>query len=171
MIAPAQNLPEEFITQIDEVVSHYPVSKRSAALPLLHLWQERFGYIGADGIEWIANRLELQPINILELVTFYPMFRQEPFGKFHVKVCRTLSCALGGSYKTLEHFKNLTGATGDEHGPMHSPDGRFTVEFVECQATCGTPPVVVINEDFHEKVDEAKVAELVRQCREKELCR
>lgn len=165
MIAPASpELPADFLAQVDETVSHYPVSKRSATLPLLHLWQERFGFISPQAIEWIAARLELQPIHVLELVTFYPMFRQQPFGKFHIRICRTLSCALGGSYQTYAHFKKLTGASGDEHGPIHSPDGRFTIEFVECLASCGTPPVVMVNDDFYEKVDAAKVEELVRNC-------
>jgi len=61
---------------MDEAISHYPADRRrSAALPLLHLWQEHFGFISDEGVNWIANKLHLQPINILELVTFYPMFR------------------------------------------------------------------------------------------------
>lgn len=159
---PTSELPADFITLVDETVSHYPVSKRSAALPLLHLWQERFGYITPNAIDWIAARLDLQPIHILELVTFYPMFRQRAFGTFHIRVCRTLSCALGGSYQTFAHFKKITGATGDDHGPIHSPDGRFTIEFVECLASCGTPPVVMINDDFHENVDPSKADQLLR---------
>ena len=74
--------PNGFEAHIDEVITHYPVSKRSASLPLLHLWQETFGYISPEGIEWIAAKLELQPINILELVTFYPMFRQHRLARF-----------------------------------------------------------------------------------------
>ena len=69
------NLKPETLRRIDEVIPHYPV-KRSAALPLLHLVQEDVGYISQEAIEWIAQKLELQPINIYELVTFYPMFRQ-----------------------------------------------------------------------------------------------
>ena len=74
-------IPAELLAKIDEAISHYPVSKRSASLPLLHLWQEHFGFIRDEAITWIAAKLELQPINILELVTFYPMFRREPAGK------------------------------------------------------------------------------------------
>lgn len=152
-----------FETKVDEVISHYPVSKRSAALPLLHLWQEKFGYVSNQGVHWIAGKLGLEPINILELVTFYPMFRQQPIGKHHIKVCRTLSCALGGAYETCEHFKKITGATGHEHGPVTSPDGKYTVEFVECLASCGTAPVVMVNEDFYEAVDTAKAEEIVKK--------
>lgn len=157
-------IPESLVQQADELISHYPVSKRSAALPLLHLWQEEFGYISEEGIDWIAEKLEVQPINILELVTFYPMFRQEPIGKNHVKVCRTLSCMLGGADKTHACFKKATGIEGgDDHGPLTSPEGDFTIEYVECIASCGTAPVVMINDDFYENVDEAKAEELVRK--------
>ncbi|HEX2099865.1 MAG TPA: NAD(P)H-dependent oxidoreductase subunit E, partial [Candidatus Synoicihabitans sp.] len=87
------NLKPETLTRIDEVIPHYPV-KRSAVLPLLHLIQEDVGYISDGAIEWIAQKLELQPINVYEVVTFYPMFRRQPIGRRHIKVCRTLSCAL-----------------------------------------------------------------------------
>src|SRR5437899_12816871 len=95
-------IPADLLATIDEAISHYPVSKRSASLPLLHLWQEHFGYISDDGVRWIAEKLELQPINILELVTFYPMFRRSPAGSKHIRVCRTLSCSMAGSYQLRE---------------------------------------------------------------------
>ncbi|MFZ0505875.1 MAG: NAD(P)H-dependent oxidoreductase subunit E, partial [Chthoniobacterales bacterium] len=97
-------IPQELADHIDEVITHYPVSKRSATLPLLHLIQEHFGYISDEAITWVAAKLELEPINILELVTFYPMFRQSPPGKHHIRVCRTLSCAMAGSYSLLDTF-------------------------------------------------------------------
>ncbi len=71
---------------------------------LLHALQDHFGYISQEAVEWTAGKLELQPINVYELVTFYPMFRQAPVGKYHLKICRTLSCALGGSYQLHEHL-------------------------------------------------------------------
>ena len=90
---------------MDEAIARYPEEhRRSAAMPLLHLWQEHFGFISDDGVLWIAAKLGLQPINILELVTFYPMFRQKPVGKTHIRVCRTLSCAMAGSYQLMENL-------------------------------------------------------------------
>jgi len=144
---------------MDEAISHYPADRRrSAALPLLHLWQEHFGFISDEGVNWIANKLHLQPINILELVTFYPMFRQQSAGKTHIRVCRTLSCAMAGSYRLME---NLSAAAGidrkiDNNG-MHNPisvsaDGNYSIEFVECLANCGTAPVCMIGETLHENV-------------------
>ncbi len=155
---PPVNLKPDTLRQIDDVITHYPV-KRSAALPLLHLVQEDAGYISTEAIEWIAARLELQPINIYELVTFYPMFRQKPIGRRHIKVCRTLSCALTGGYKVCDEFQKQFGCAPGEI----SPDGEVTIEFVECLASCGSGPVVLIDDDLHERVDPAKVRELSEQ--------
>ncbi|MGA0409301.1 MAG: NAD(P)H-dependent oxidoreductase subunit E, partial [Limisphaerales bacterium] len=102
---------------------------------LLHAFQEHFGYLSKEAIEWIATKLELKPINIYELVTFYPMFRQEPPGKHVIKVCRTLSCALGGSGKLHQHVCNKLGLDPTMHGLQTSKDGKFSVEFVECLAS------------------------------------
>jgi NADH-quinone oxidoreductase subunit E len=152
------NLKPETLRQIDEVIPHYPV-KRSAALPLLHLVQEDVGYISDEAIEWIAQKLELEPINIYELVTFYPMFRRKPIGRRHIKVCRTLSCALMGGYKTCEAFEKEFGT----HRGEVSPDGEVTIEYVECLASCGTAPVVMVDDELHEKVDVAKAKEIAAQ--------
>jgi NADH-quinone oxidoreductase subunit E len=156
--------PDGFEAKADELVTHYPVSKRSASLPLLHHWQETFGYISPAGIEWIAAKLGLQPINILELVTFYPMFREHPIGKIQIKVCRTLSCALAGSQALCEHFRMKCG-TGepDAHGIATSPDKKYSVEFVECIASCGTAPVIMIDDDFHENVTIQRADELLEK--------
>jgi NADH-quinone oxidoreductase subunit E len=158
-------IPSELESRIDEVITHYPVSKRSASLPLLHLIQEHFGYITDEAITWVAQKLELEPINILELVTFYPMFRQEPFGKHHVRVCRTLSCAMAGSYSLLKTFcrhTNIEEHEGQGSHVLRSPDGKYSVEFVECLASCGTGPVCMIDDDFYEAVLEDEVPQLLQ---------
>jgi NADH-quinone oxidoreductase subunit E len=155
------NLKPATLTKIDEVITHYPV-KRSATLPLLHLIQEDVGYIPEEAITWIADKLELQPINVYEVVTFYPMFRRKPIGRRHIKVCRTLSCALMGGYKTCETFEQEF----DTHCGEVSPDGEVTVEFVECLASCGTAPVVLIDDHLHEKVDCEKAKQLADQIKQ-----
>lgn len=160
------NLKPETLARIDEVIPHYP-SKRSATLPLLHLIQEDVGYIPQEAIEWVAARLELQPINVYEVVTFYPMFRQKPIGRRHVKVCRTLSCALLGAYRTCETFEREFGVRRGEV----SADGEVTVDFVECLASCGTAPVVMIDDALHEKVDVARAQELSAQIRREATAR
>jgi NADH-quinone oxidoreductase subunit E len=165
----ADKLTPQFEAEIDEIVSHYPVSKRSASLPLLHYWQNHFGYVDDSGIDWIAARLELQPINIYELVTFYPWFRREAAGKTIIRVCRTLACAMAGSYAIKERFCALVGLDPhtEHHGygsaPPTTADGKFSVEFVECLASCGSAPVALINDELHERISPEAVPGIVEK--------
>ena len=147
-------------SKVAEIVSRYPVSKRSAAMPVLHLIQETYGHISNEAIEWAAARLELQPVNLLELVTFYPMYRQSPVGKYHIKVCRTLPCALGGGGALCEHLLKKLNVKLDET----TSDEKFTVSHVECIASCGTAPVIQINDDLHEGVTPQKADEILAKC-------
>ncbi len=158
------NLKAETIEKIDALVPRYP-NKRSAALPLCHLVQEDQGYISKEAVEWIAERLDLEPINIIELVTFYPMLRQEPTGKYHVRVCRTLPCALAGAYQTCRQLE----AAFDCQVGHTSEDGTVTLEFVECHADCGKAPVVMIGEDEYTNVDPERAAELAAQMKKGEI--
>ena len=162
----AAKIPAELKRQVNAAIAQYPEEhKRSAALPLLHLWQEHFGFITDEGIKWIAEKLELQPINILELVTFYPMLRQKGTGKTHVRVCRTLSCAMAGSYRLMENLCATAGIVRGHNGihdpVLVSPDANISIEFVECLASCGTAPVCMVNDDLHENVDPNSVADLL----------
>jgi NADH-quinone oxidoreductase subunit E len=157
-------------SEADEAISHYPGSKRSATLPLLHIVQHRFGYLSAEAIEWVAGKLDLEPIKVLEVVTFYPGFRQAAPGKYHIRVCRTLSCAMGGSYELMDRLCELAGidreSMDSHHHPIAvSPCGRFSVEFAECLASCGTAPVCMVNDDFHEGVEPGRAAGLLEKYR------
>ncbi len=148
-----------------ESISHYP-DPRSATLPLLHLVQHRCGFISAAAIDWVAAKLALEPIKVLEVVTFYPGFRQSAPGKFHLRVCRTLSCAMGGSHELMDRLCELTGIDRSQCDPHHhpiavSPCGNYSVEFAECLASCGTAPVCMVNDDFHEGIVAEKAAELL----------
>ncbi len=156
-------IPEKLEAGLNELVTHYP-QKRSASLMYLHAIQEHFGYVSKEAVEWVAAKLELQPINVYELVTFYPMFRQEPVGKNVIKVCRTLSCALGGSHGLHRHFCEKLGLDSRAHGLQTTSDGKFSVEFVECLASCGTAPVMMCNEDFYEGVSHTKADEIIAKC-------
>ena len=160
-------IPAELESRIDEVITHYPVSKRSATLPLLHLFQEYFGFIEDQAVEWIARKLELEPINVLELVTFYPMFRKEPLGKHHIRVCRTLSCAMTGSYQLLDTFCKHANIVREQNGHdahvLKSEDGKYSIEFVECLASCGFGPVCMIDDDFFEAVTQEEVPQLLEK--------
>jgi NADH-quinone oxidoreductase subunit E len=160
-------MPAELEARIDDVIAQYPVSKRSATLPLLHLIQEQFGYIEDAAIGWVAKKLDLEPINVLELVTFYPMIRREPAGKHHIRVCRTLSCAMTGSYELLDTFCKHAriGRQHNGHGAhlLKSEDGKYSIEFVECLASCGFGPVCMINDDFYEAVSQEEVPQLLEK--------
>lgn len=157
-------VPAALEAEIDELISHYP-QKRSASLMLLHAVQGHFGWISQDAVEWIAKKLDLQPINIYELVTFYPMLRAQPIGKYQIKVCRTLSCALGGSHELHKHFCEKLGLDSHAHGLQTTKDGKFTVEFVECLAGCGFAPVMMCNDAFYEGVSHAKADEVLAKCK------
>jgi NADH-quinone oxidoreductase subunit E len=157
-------VPPEVAGEIDRLVTHYP-QKRSASLMVLHALQDHFGYLSPGAMEWTAARLGLEPIHIYELVTFYPMFRQEPGGKFHLKICRTLSCALGGSRALHAHLCKKLGLESGMTGSQTTKDGRFTVEMVECLAGCGTAPVMMCNEQFHESVSNEKAEQILEQCK------
>jgi NADH-quinone oxidoreductase subunit E len=154
----------ELEVEVNELISHYPV-KRAASLMVLHAIQEKFGWISQEAVQWTAKKLELAPINVFEILTFYPMLRQEPQGKYSIKVCRTLSCALGGSYKLHQHFCAKLGLDPHAHGPQTTADGKFTVEFVECLAACGTAPVMMVGEKFYEGVTMQKADEIVAGCK------
>src|ERR1051325_4448931 len=164
MEQPEFMVPASLAAEIDELITHYP-KKRSASLMLLHALQERFGYLSRQAVEWVAAKLELQPTNVYELVTFSPMFQRKPVGKYHLRVCRTLSCALGGAYKLHEHLCERLGLDCQAHGPQTTSDGRYTVEFVECLAGCGAAPVMMCNEEFHESVSEKRAEGILEQCK------
>src|ERR1700757_5142325 len=162
------SVPNELERKMDEAIARYPHEhRRSAAMPLLHLWQEHFGFISDDAVTWIAAKLGVQPINILELVTFYPMFRQHPAGKTHIRICRTLSCAMAGGLEVMENLCASLGIQRASHDEeMHDPiaisaDGTCSVEFVECLASCHTAPVCMVGEELHEKINPESAADLI----------
>jgi NADH-quinone oxidoreductase subunit E len=161
-------VPKELEKKADEAICHYPPEEqRSAALPLLHLVQQEFGFINDDAISWVADKLGVEPIKILELVTFYPGFRQAAPGKYHIRVCRTLSCAMAGCHQTMEKICEIAGidrSNVSHHDPVAvSSDGKFSIEFAECLASCGTGPVCLIGDDFHEEVKPGNAKALLRQ--------
>ncbi len=155
-------VPSQLEQQIDEIITHYPPDKkRAAVLWLCHLLQEHFECLGEEQVVWIANKLGLQPINVWEVVTFYPMFTQKPRGKFHIKVCRTLSCDLGGCGGLLKSLQQKLGVGLEET----TSDGLFTVSTVECLAACGTGPVMMINDEHFDNVTTPKIEELIESIR------
>ena len=149
-------------SEADAIIAKYP-QKRSAALPLLHFAQARLGWISKETMEWVAPKIGVTPMQVYEVVTFYPMFMRQPVGKQHVRVCRTLSCALRGAYHTMEALEKEFGCKRGET----SADGAVTLEFVECIAQCGPGPVVQTSDALFDNVaGETKVAALVKHLRD-----
>src|ERR1043166_4939281 len=102
---PKWKVTPELETEVNELLTHYPEGKqRAASLMVLHAIQEAHGWILQQAVEWTAKKLRLSTINTSELVTLSPLRRREPFGKYYLKVCRTLSCALGASGELHQHF-------------------------------------------------------------------
>jgi len=130
---------------VDELLTRYP-TKRAACLPLLHLCQRQQGWVSAEVIDYVAQRLEVASSEVLGVATFYTMYHQRPVAPNVVWVCRTLSCDLRGAREIQKHLERRfqCGINGT------SPDGKFTLKVAECLAACGGAPMVQINDDYHE---------------------
>ena len=152
---PASFSPE-IEAEIDLHLAKYPVT-RSAILPLMFIVQRERGYLDAPGVAYLARRLALRITDIWEVATFYSMIHTEPVGKYHIQVCRTLSCKIMGAGKITQH---CAGKLGIEPGET-TADGRFTLSEVECLGSCGTAPMFQINFDYHENLTPEKVDEIL----------
>lgn len=155
-------VPAELERHIDAIITHYPADrKRAALLWLCHLLQDHFGALGEEQVQWMAAKLGIPPMNVAEVVTFYPMFTQKPRGKFHIKVCRTLSCELSGCGGLLKHLQQKLGVGVDET----TPDGLFTISTVECLAACGTGPALMINDEHFDSVTPDRLNAIIESIR------
>ena len=128
-------LNQDNVVRARELVALYP-QKRSALIPLLHLLQEQDGYLSPDGIEHLAELVELTPAEVRGTASFYDMFHLEPVGRYVVGVCTNIACMLDGAYELLEHIEETLGT----HPGGTSADGMFTLEDSECLALCGNAP-------------------------------
>lgn len=146
----------EVEAEVDRHLAKYPV-KRSAILPLMFIVQRERGYLDPSGVVYLANRLGLRITDIWEVATFYSMIQTKPVGKYHVQVCRTLSCKLLGADKITKHCSEKLGI---KPGEMR-PDGRFSLSEVECLGSCGTAPMFQINFDYHENLTLEKVDQIL----------
>jgi NADH-quinone oxidoreductase subunit E len=144
------------LKKFEETVNRYP-KKEAAMLPVLCLAQQEFGHLGEEAIAYVAKILEQPPARVHGVVSFYTMLNMKPVGRHHIQVCRTLPCALRGAEKITGFLKQKLGI---ELGQTTS-DKRFTLTEVECLASCGTAPMMQINDDYYENLTEAKVTEIL----------
>ena len=146
---------EKFKDEVDDILSRYPV-RRSALLPLLNLAQREEGYVSESSMKEIAKILSLTPPQVYETVTFYTMFNLKPIGKFHIQVCRSLMCALVRSDELVQWIQNKL-----EIAPKQTTsDKLFTLSTVECLGSCGTGPMMQINDDYYEQLNEEKIGRI-----------
>jgi NADH-quinone oxidoreductase E subunit len=146
----------EVEAEIDLHLAKYPVS-RSAILPLMFIVQRERGYLDPPGVSYLANRLSLRITDIWEVATFYSMINTKPVGKYHIQVCKTLSCKIMGEGKITEQVCKKLGIKPGET----TADGRFTVSLVECLGSCGTAPMFQINFNYHENLTPEKVDQIL----------
>ncbi len=134
--------------KFDYILTRYP-SKEAVLLPVLHLVQETWGWISPEAVHYVSSLLDLSPANVFGVVSFYNMYNQKPLGKYHLQVCTNLSCMIRKAY---DIYDGLCGKLGVEPGHT-TTDGKFTVTEVECLGSCGTAPVVQVNNDYYENMD------------------
>ena len=147
---------EAFEKKVDQMVARYP-QPRGAVMPLLHMVQEEAGYVSPEAEAWIAQRLGLAPAYVHGVTTFYTMYRTSKQGRYLLQLCTTVSCMLRGCDNVLEHIKKRLGI---EEGET-TADGTFTLVTVECLGSCGTAPMMQVNDDYYEDLDIERVDALL----------
>lgn len=150
-------LSDKVVTQIKELGDRFP-QRNSALIPALHLVQDQFGWVPPATIPQLAQLLKTTPNKIYGVLTFYTMFNLKPVGKYHIQVCRNVSCSLLGAKHIIEHLsKKLKIKPGET-----TPDQKFTLSLVECLGACGTAPVMMINDQYYENLDAQKVDTILK---------
>ncbi len=149
-------IPQDLKKKLQVIVARYP-KKKSAIMPALYMVQEHFGWVSKEAVQWVAEELSLPPSHVESVATFYTMYYKRPVGKYHIQVCRTLSCMLCGA-KDISAF--LIERLGIAPGEV-SDDGLWSWEEVECLGSCGSAPMVEINDVFFEYLTPQSLAELM----------
>jgi NADH-quinone oxidoreductase subunit E len=148
------------ISKFDDIVSRYPAGKqKSALLPILHLVQEKFGWVSVPAMDIVAEYLEIQAIEVYEVATFYSMYLLRPQGKYLLEICRTGPCAIVGAEKIMDYVSQKLGVKEGEV----TPDGLFSWRGVECLAACGYGPVLQIGPEytFYENLTNDSIDKLI----------
>ncbi|MDX1814990.1 MAG: NADH-quinone oxidoreductase subunit NuoE [Thermodesulfobacteriota bacterium] len=147
---------EETRAKHDRLLTRYP-DREAAILPTLYLAQREFGHLSDEAILYVAGLLGFTPARIYGVATFYTMFNKKPVGKYHLQVCRNLSCSLMGAEHLIDHVARRIGVKPGET----TADGRFTLSTVECLGSCGTAPVMQVNDDYYENLTEESIDALL----------
>ena len=153
---------EDNLKRIEESLSRYP-QKRAALMSVLYIAQEQNGFISGEVITEVANLLEITSEDVLGVVTFYTMYHQQPMGKYHMQVCTNISCMLKGGYEIYERVKEKLGIDNMQV----SPDKLFSLEEVECMGSCGTAPMLAVNEDYFENLTKKSIDQIIESLKNK----
>ncbi len=155
------------LSNIEILKTRYPVEQsKSALLPILHMAQAEFGgYLSRESMDYVASLLNLQPIEVYEVATFYTMFHLKPTGKYVLEVCRTGPCALSGAEHIVDYLKQKLGVDLNQT----TPDGLFTIKEVECLASCGSGPVLQVGECYVENLTDQRVDSMLAALKSGEL--
>lgn len=149
---------KHLIPEFDKLRARFPAGfESSLVLPCVRRIQEDRGYVADEDIEQLAAYLGVPQIQIEEVLSFYTMFRRKPIGRWHLQFCHNLSCSMNGAENILAHVEKRLGINPGQT----TPDGRYTLSVVECLGSCGTAPMMMVNEGYHENLDLAKVDELL----------
>jgi NADH-quinone oxidoreductase subunit E len=153
------NWSADTLAQMKEMISHYPVGKeKSALVPILHLVQdENVGWLDTEIMDRVAEFLNIAPIEVYEVATFYSQFNLKPVGKHVLEVCRTGPCCLEGAERLIDFLERRLGIKDGET----TPDGLFTLKTVECLGACGYGPVIQVGDKYYEHLDEQKIEALL----------
>ena len=157
------NFNEEQLTEFKRLVARYPEGKqKSALLPVLHLAQESFGnWLSAETLDYVAELLQLQSIEVYEVATFYSMYNLKPVGKYTFEVCQTGPCMLRGSDDIIKYIGDTLGIKPGET----SADGLFTLKTVECLGACGYAPMMQMGKHYREHLTKEKIDAIINECR------
>jgi NADH-quinone oxidoreductase E subunit len=146
--------------EFERILHRYP-NRRAALIPVLTLADHQFGYLSREAMEYVAGRLELPTAWVLNTATFYTMLRKRPTGRFHLQVCVNVACYLKGADALVEHLRQRLGIGFGEI----TPDGLFSIEGVQCLASCGTAPTIQVNDEYHESMTVPKMDALLETLR------
>lgn len=161
----AVQFSEEKLNKVKEIIARYPEGKqKSALIPVLHLAQESFGgWLSPEAMDYVAGLLQITPIEVYEVATFYSMFNLQPVGKYLFEVCQTGPCMLNGSDDIIAYIKEKLNINVGET----TADGLFTLKTVECLGACGYAPMMQLGKFFKEHLTKQKVDDIIAECRAK----
>ncbi|RPI75896.1 MAG: NAD(P)H-dependent oxidoreductase subunit E [Ignavibacteriales bacterium] len=152
----AFNFTDENLKRIENEINKYPV-KQPAVMAALWIAQEQNGWISGEVMQEVARILDITSEEVLGIVTFYTMYHQKPMGKYHIQVCTNVSCMLRGGYDIYNQVKEKLNL----ENLQVSDDKVFSLEEVECMGSCGTAPMIAVNEDYFENLNKEKVEQIL----------